>query len=226
MRCRLEPPRPARLPEVAPSGMMPGGSGELGDQEPVISRYKRSWSACQNRTCERLSHAPGDRLAAWQLPEPRPGRDDDAEPAAADVQPSTRTSTPVSSSRHSCHRSSVMHDPSHGSQVRSRPAAISMSGGVRTLTTTAWAGAALHDHCRGQAAGGRMPGRTGADTVHVSGRPGGRGGRHLCDRFASSKATVLPRNSRRRRQLNHVGAVGRDRPGAARPVEELARAAG
>ena len=34
-------------------------------------------------------------------------------------QPSMRTSTPVSSSRHSCHRSSLMHDPSHGSQVRS-----------------------------------------------------------------------------------------------------------
>jgi hypothetical protein len=34
-------------------------------------------------------HAPGDRLAAWQLPEPRRGRDDDAEPAAADI-PSRR----------------------------------------------------------------------------------------------------------------------------------------
>ena len=30
-------------------------------------------------------HAPGDRLAASQLPEPRGGRDDRAEPAAADI---------------------------------------------------------------------------------------------------------------------------------------------
>ena len=30
-------------------------------------------------------HPPGDRLAAWQLPGPRCGPDDDAEPAAADV---------------------------------------------------------------------------------------------------------------------------------------------
>jgi hypothetical protein len=26
--------------EVAPSGVVPGGSGELGDEEPVSSRYK------------------------------------------------------------------------------------------------------------------------------------------------------------------------------------------
>jgi hypothetical protein len=30
-------------------------------------------------------HAPGDRLAAWQLPGPRRGPDDYAEPAAADT---------------------------------------------------------------------------------------------------------------------------------------------
>jgi hypothetical protein len=30
-------------------------------------------------------HAPGDRLAASQLPEPGRGRDDHAEPAAADI---------------------------------------------------------------------------------------------------------------------------------------------
>ena len=30
-------------------------------------------------------HAPGDRLAASQLPEPRRGPDDHAEPAAADI---------------------------------------------------------------------------------------------------------------------------------------------
>ena len=31
------------------------------------------------------NHPPGDRLAAWQLPAPRRGPDDDAEPAAADI---------------------------------------------------------------------------------------------------------------------------------------------
>jgi hypothetical protein len=52
-------------------------------------------------------HAPGDRLAAAQLPGPRRGPDDDAEPAAADISAAgADVDSPVSSSRHSCHRSS------------------------------------------------------------------------------------------------------------------------
>jgi hypothetical protein len=46
------------------------------------------------------------RRAFALLPEPRRGSDDDAKPAARISQPSTRTSTPVSPSRHSCRRSS------------------------------------------------------------------------------------------------------------------------
>ena len=51
-------------------------------------------------------HAPWDRLAAWQRPEPRRGLDDDAEPAAADIPAADADVDSVSSSRHSCHRSS------------------------------------------------------------------------------------------------------------------------
>jgi len=43
-----------------------------------------------------------------------------------------------------------MHDPSHGNQVRScsrePPRRNQYLGRVRTLTTTAWARAALYDH--------------------------------------------------------------------------------
>ncbi len=65
-------------------------------------------------------------------------------------QPSIRMSTPVSSSRHNCHRSSLCAMPATaakwGRSPARRRAAISTSAGVRTLTTTAWARAALDDH--------------------------------------------------------------------------------
>jgi hypothetical protein len=65
-------------------------------------------------------------------------------------QPSIRTSTPVSSSRHNCHRSSLCTMPATAARwdraPASRRAAISTSAGVRTLTTTAWARAVLDDH--------------------------------------------------------------------------------
>jgi hypothetical protein len=68
-------------------------------------------------------------------------------------------------------------DASHGSQVRSCPAsrraAISTSAAVRTLTTTAWARAALDDHRDGQAVvrtGGSPPA-----SGPVGGRPGSGG---------------------------------------------------
>jgi hypothetical protein len=75
-------------------------------------------------------------------------------------QPSARTSTPVSSSRHNCHRSSGCTMPATaarcGRALASRRAAISVSAGVRTLTTTAWAHAELDDHQAG-AAGEDLP---------------------------------------------------------------------
>src|SRR5208337_45677 len=71
-------------------------------------------------------------------------------------QPSMRTSAPVSSARHSCHRSSCCTRPATaarcGRAPPSRRAAISTSAGVRTLTTTAWAYPALDDHRDGEAA--------------------------------------------------------------------------
>ena len=69
-------------------------------------------------------------------------------------KPSMRTSTPVSSSRHGCHRSSGCTIPATaarcGRAPASRRAAIRTSAGVRTLTTTAWARAVLDDHRNGQ----------------------------------------------------------------------------
>jgi hypothetical protein len=65
-------------------------------------------------------------------------------------QPSIWTSSPVSSSRHSCQRSSWCTMPARaarwGRAPASRCAAIRTSAGVRTLTLTAWACAALADH--------------------------------------------------------------------------------
>ena len=65
-------------------------------------------------------------------------------------QPSIRTSTPVSSSRHSRHMSSGCTMPATaarwGRTPASRRAAIRTSAGVRTLTTTAWAHTGLDDH--------------------------------------------------------------------------------
>jgi hypothetical protein len=65
-------------------------------------------------------------------------------------QPSRWTSSPVSSSRHNCHRSSRCTTPARaarwGRAPASRRAAIRTSAGVRTLTPTAWAWATLADH--------------------------------------------------------------------------------
>ena len=50
-------------------------------------------------------NAPRDRLTTSQLPEPRRGPDDHAKPAAADIPAvDADVDSPVSSSRHSCHR--------------------------------------------------------------------------------------------------------------------------
>ena len=86
-------------------------------------------------------HAPGDRLAAPQLPEPRRGPDHHAEPAAPDIPAIDTDVDPGSSSRHSCHRSSRCTIPATaarcGRAPASRRAAIRTSAGVSTLTTPA-----------------------------------------------------------------------------------------
>jgi hypothetical protein len=100
-------------------------------------------------------------------------------------QPSMRTSAPVSSSRHSCHRSSGCTRPATAARCglapASRRAAISVSAGVRTLTLTAWAHALLGDHRGGQAAVRRMeqPSKRGAFggrcALPLRSRPAARG---------------------------------------------------
>jgi hypothetical protein len=62
-------------------------------------------------------HTPGNRLAASQLSEPRRGPDDDAEPAAADI-PSIDANVDSELITAQLPQILMMHDASHGSQVR------------------------------------------------------------------------------------------------------------
>jgi hypothetical protein len=63
-------------------------------------------------------HAPWDRLAAAQLPEPRRGPDDDVEPAAADI-PAAGADVDSELIAAQLPQVFMMHDASDGSQVRS-----------------------------------------------------------------------------------------------------------
>ena len=63
-------------------------------------------------------HAPGDRLAAAQLPGPRRGPDDHAEPAAADI-PAIKADVDSELIAAQLPQVLVMHDAADASQVRS-----------------------------------------------------------------------------------------------------------
>ena len=64
-------------------------------------------------------HAPWDRLAAWQLPGPRGGPDDHAEPAAADIPAVKEDVDSGQLIAAQLPQVLVMHDAGDGSQVRS-----------------------------------------------------------------------------------------------------------
>ena len=64
-------------------------------------------------------HAPGDRLTAWQLPEPRRGPGDHAEPAAADIPAVDADVDCGELIAAQLPQVLMMHDASDGSQVRS-----------------------------------------------------------------------------------------------------------
>lgn len=87
-------------------------------------------------------HPPGDHLAAGHFPRPgvAPTTTPNQRPRIS--QQSARTSTPVSSARHSCHRCSGCTMPATattwGRTPASRRAAIKISAEVKTLTTSAW----------------------------------------------------------------------------------------
>ena len=66
-------------------------------------------------------YSPWDRLTAWQLPEPRRGPDNDAEPAAADIPAVDADVDAGELIAAQPPQILVMHDPSHGSQVRPCP---------------------------------------------------------------------------------------------------------
>ena len=91
-------------------------------------------------------HAPGDRLAAPQLPGPGRGPDDHAEPAAADVPAVDTHVDPCQLIAAQLPQVLLMHDAGHGSQAGpgsgEPPRGDQDLGRVRTLTMTAWACAA------------------------------------------------------------------------------------
>ena len=64
-------------------------------------------------------HAPGDRLTAPQLPDPRRGPDDDAEPAAADIPAVDADVDSGELIAAQLPQVLVMHDASDSSQMRS-----------------------------------------------------------------------------------------------------------
>jgi hypothetical protein len=132
------------------------GRASSGQCEPRCSRGA-SWAAITRHgiVSPRCS-SPSRGAAPTTTPNQRPRIS----------QPSTRTSAPVSSSRHSCHGSSGCTMPATaarwGRAPASRRAAISISARVRTLTTTAWAGATLDDHPGGETVLRREAARLGA----------------------------------------------------------------
>ncbi len=89
------------------------------------SRRPRPGSICSARAAAFArcdlggDHAPRDRLAAWQLPEPRCGTDDDAEPPAADIPAVGADVDSGELIAAQLPQVLVMHDPCHGSQVGS-----------------------------------------------------------------------------------------------------------
>jgi hypothetical protein len=111
-------------------------SGLLSNREADTSR-----AAAFARRDPGGDHAPGDHLAASQLPGPRRGPGGDAGPAAADIPAIDADAGPGELVAAQLPQVLVMGDASDGSQVRSCPgerrAAIRISAGVRTLTTTA-----------------------------------------------------------------------------------------
>ena len=77
-------------------------------------------------------HAPGNRLAASQLPEPRRGPDDDAEPAAADIPAADADVDACELIAAQLPQVLVMHDAGDGSQAdRPRSERSFISGGDR-----------------------------------------------------------------------------------------------
>ncbi len=87
---------------------------------PVKTGSIRSARAAAFARCDLGGdHAPGDRLAAWQLPGPGRGPDDDTEPAAADIPAVGADVDSGELIAAQLPQVLLMHDPSDGSQVRS-----------------------------------------------------------------------------------------------------------
>ena len=77
-----------------------------------------AWAAAFARCELGGNHPPGDRLAASQLPEPGRSPDDDAKPAATDIPAIDADVDLGKLIAAQLPQIIVMHDPSHGDQVR------------------------------------------------------------------------------------------------------------
>jgi hypothetical protein len=140
---RLDAAEPAgltilvRLQTGAPAGQ---GEASPGQREPRRS-LGAIWAALpRHGIVSPRGISPSRGVAPTTTPNQRPRIS----------QPSMRTSTPVSSSRHSSHRSSRCEMPATAARCGRAPArrrtAINTSAGVRTLITTAWAHATPDSH--------------------------------------------------------------------------------
>jgi hypothetical protein len=127
------------------SGLVPAGQGGL---HPVsASRGVRPVRSGRRSPAR-------DRLAAPQLPGPRRAPDDHAEPAAADIPAAGADVDSGQLTAAQLPQVLVMHDAGDGRQMgpcsREPPRGNQDPGRVRTLTTPAWAHAALDDHRGGE----------------------------------------------------------------------------
>ena len=157
-----------------------------------------AWAAAFVRCELGCDHAPWDRLAAWQLPGPRRGPRQRRR-TSGHGYPSRRYGR---RRRRNCHRSSGFTMPATaarwGRAPASRRAAINTSAGVRMLTTTAWARAALDYH------------RDGHAVARRAGSPQSAA-RRLAPRF---RRLVPPpgRESRSRRALTVIAVAALSQP--------------
>ncbi len=106
-----EPPEPAIVPESSGLVLPPVKAGS------IWSARAAAFARCDLGG----DHAPWDRLAAWQLPEPRRGADHYAEPAAADIPAIDADLGSGQLIAAQLPQVLRMHEASHGSQVRPCP---------------------------------------------------------------------------------------------------------
>jgi hypothetical protein len=129
---RLDAAEPPKLTLVSESSGLVLSSVKAGS---VWSARAAAFAWC-DLGCD---HAPWDRLASWQLPSPRRGPDNDAEPATANIPAVDADVDSGELIATQLPQILVIHDARDGSQVgscsREPPRGDQDLSGVRTLTT-------------------------------------------------------------------------------------------